>query len=349
MPLPPPTAHTASIQAAGAKFTKGFPASMQPGRPMPMHSKGAPITASFAQQFAAHTQQPPPTAIARTPMSARTLAPPGTSFYNPHNRPPASANSHYGAPPALSAGSPAPPQPPRSVQKQVLRAGEGAAAGEGDQVSVAYVGWLAGKDPSVERFDEGQDFGFVLGRGEVIVGWDYGVRGMREGEVCRLSIPSALAYGAKGAPPAIPPHADLMFEVLLKAVIPGRDASGGGGLAPALAQGEANGGADAAFVPASHFAGARAGYVFKSGERGVGYYQEAPAARADASPPEHAPANDESAEFNKSVTFSPESTMTHPPNMHFRWKKQQAEAQLAQRKAMRAALEQRGDGVLRYM
>ncbi|PHJ25658.1 peptidyl-prolyl cis-trans fkbp-type domain-containing protein [Cystoisospora suis] len=81
--------------------------------------------------------------------------------------------------------------------------------GKGDRVSVQYKGLLA---KSLRRFDSGR-IKFVVGRGEVIRGMEEGVKGMRVGERRRLLIPSQLGYGKRGAPPAIPPHADLIFEV----------------------------------------------------------------------------------------------------------------------------------------
>src|SRR5690606_25963750 len=55
----------------------------------------------------------------------------------------------------------------------------------------------------------------VLGAGQVIRGWDDGVAGMRVGGRRILMIPSAQAYGARGAGRAIPPNASLVFEVEL--------------------------------------------------------------------------------------------------------------------------------------
>jgi peptidylprolyl isomerase len=58
-----------------------------------------------------------------------------------------------------------------------------------------------------------EPFPFTLGQGEVIPGWEQGVEGMRVGGRRELIIPAALAYGAQGRPPVIPPNAPLVFVV----------------------------------------------------------------------------------------------------------------------------------------
>ena len=93
----------------------------------------------------------------------------------------------------------------------VLREGKGPIAAYGKRVNVKYVGCLASNG---KRFDKGQ-IRFRLGGGEVIEGWDKGVKDMRVGESRRLLIPPHLGYGKRGAPPAIPPNATLAFEVEL--------------------------------------------------------------------------------------------------------------------------------------
>lgn len=60
---------------------------------------------------------------------------------------------------------------------------------------------------------KGKPFGFKLGVGEVIKGWDIGVAGITAGAERRLTIPANLAYGKRGAPPDIPPNADLIFDI----------------------------------------------------------------------------------------------------------------------------------------
>jgi peptidylprolyl isomerase len=100
-----------------------------------------------------------------------------------------------------------------------LVVGEGDEATAGNKVTVHYVGVAFS---SGEEFDaswnRGQPFEFKLGKGQVIPGWDQGVAGMRVGGRRRLTIPSAMAYGARGAGGVIKPHEPLVFVVDLLAV-----------------------------------------------------------------------------------------------------------------------------------
>ena len=94
--------------------------------------------------------------------------------------------------------------------------GEGVAPEPGQYVIVFYTGWLEDGtvfDSSIER---GGTFGFSVGMGEVIPGWDEGVATMKVGGTRILLIPAELAYGAQGAGGGlIPPDATLIFEVHL--------------------------------------------------------------------------------------------------------------------------------------
>ena len=105
------------------------------------------------------------------------------------------------------------------LQYEDTTVGEGAVAKAGQHVSVHYTGWLYNDGVKGAKFDSSKDrndpFGFDLGRGQVIKGWDEGVQGMSVGGTRRLVIPAELGYGARGAGGAIPPNATLMFEVEL--------------------------------------------------------------------------------------------------------------------------------------
>ena len=102
--------------------------------------------------------------------------------------------------------------------------GKGTEAMVGSTVVVNYTGWfykpLATKQHG-RKFDSSLDPGrepleFQLGARQVIKGWEQGVQGMKVGGKRTLIIPSALAYGRRGAGDGlIPPDADLIFDVEL--------------------------------------------------------------------------------------------------------------------------------------
>jgi len=96
-----------------------------------------------------------------------------------------------------------------------LKTGTGAAPVSGKSVTVHYTGWLEDGKKFDSSVDRGQPFVFRIGAGEVIPGWDEGVISMRVGGKRKLFIPAQLGYGAAGAPGAIPPNANLIFEVEL--------------------------------------------------------------------------------------------------------------------------------------
>ena len=96
--------------------------------------------------------------------------------------------------------------------------GEGAEAKAGQQVIVHYTGWLTNGSKFDSSKDRNDPFEFSLGMRQVIGGWDEGVQGMKIGGTRKLTIPSELGYGARGAGGVIPPNATLVFEVELLGV-----------------------------------------------------------------------------------------------------------------------------------
>jgi len=103
----------------------------------------------------------------------------------------------------------------QGVEIEILKEGAGAVAKNGDIVSVHYTGTLENGTKFDSSVDRGVPFEFTLGAGQVIPGWDIGVEGMKVGEKRKLTIPSLLAYGERGAGGVIPPNAALIFEVEL--------------------------------------------------------------------------------------------------------------------------------------
>jgi FKBP-type peptidyl-prolyl cis-trans isomerase len=109
---------------------------------------------------------------------------------------------------------------PSTLQVKDIIKGKGPAAKPGDQLSVQYVGVLYknGKEFDSSWSRNAQPFAFQLGAGQVIPGWDKGVKGMRVGGRRELIIPARLAYGPQGQPPTIPPDAPLLFVIDLAGI-----------------------------------------------------------------------------------------------------------------------------------
>merc|ERR1719387_3084537 len=107
---------------------------------------------------------------------------------------------------------------PDGITKEVVTSapdGEYLYPKTGDEVHVHYTGTLE----SGEKFDSSRDrpgdFSFMLGKGQVIKGWDLGVATMKKGEKANFTLAPEFAYGAAGSPPKIPENATLKFEVEL--------------------------------------------------------------------------------------------------------------------------------------
>jgi len=106
----------------------------------------------------------------------------------------------------------------QGMKVEILKAGTGAEAKNGDNVTVNYTGTLENGTKFDSSLNAGRSpFEFKLGQNMVIKGWELGVLGMKVGEKRKLTIPSDLGYGSAGAGGVIPPNATLIFEVdLLK-------------------------------------------------------------------------------------------------------------------------------------
>ena len=104
---------------------------------------------------------------------------------------------------------------PSGLQYEDIKVGTGPDPKAGQTVVVHYTGWLTNGKKFDSSVDSNRPFKFVLGRGQVIKGWDEGVGTMKVGGERKLTIPPELAYGAKGFPGAIPPNSTLIFNVRL--------------------------------------------------------------------------------------------------------------------------------------
>src|SRR4051794_35661384 len=101
------------------------------------------------------------------------------------------------------------------LQYAIVHPGTGAQPKGGETVTVHYTGWLTDGKKFDSSRDRNSPFQFVIGRGQVIRGWDEGVSLMKIGETRTLVIPPALGYGTRGIPGVIPQNATLVFQVEL--------------------------------------------------------------------------------------------------------------------------------------
>ncbi|AQK70995.1 70 kDa peptidyl-prolyl isomerase [Zea mays] len=117
------------------------------------------------------------------------------------------------------------------LKKKLVKEGEGCdRPGAGDEVEVHYTGTLIDGTMFDSTRDRDSPFKFTLGQGQVIKGWDLGIKTMKKGENAVFTIPPELAYGEDGSPPVIPPNATLQFDVELLSWVCIKDISKDGGI-----------------------------------------------------------------------------------------------------------------------
>ncbi|XP_074287261.1 70 kDa peptidyl-prolyl isomerase-like [Silene latifolia] len=119
----------------------------------------------------------------------------------------------------------------QGLKKKLLKEGEGWDTPDiGDEVEVHYTGTLLDGTKFDSSRDRDSPFKFNLGEGQVIKGWDLGIKTMKKGENAVFTIPAELAYGEAGSPPTIPPNATLQFDVELLSWVSVKDICKDGGI-----------------------------------------------------------------------------------------------------------------------
>jgi FKBP-type peptidyl-prolyl cis-trans isomerase len=103
-------------------------------------------------------------------------------------------------------------QLPSGVYYRDLIAGTGTTLAVGQSVTVYYNGWLADGTPFDSLKPPNNPLPFTIGSGQLIPGFDLGVRGMKVGGRRQLLIPPSMAYGRNGYL-GIPGNAVVIFTV----------------------------------------------------------------------------------------------------------------------------------------
>lgn len=103
-----------------------------------------------------------------------------------------------------------------NIQKKILQEGKGEKPVPNSSISIHYIGKQLSNghifDSSIER---NEPFEFILGKKEVIQGWEIVIPTMRCGEIAEVIISPLYAYADLGIEPDIPPHATLIYQIEL--------------------------------------------------------------------------------------------------------------------------------------
>lgn len=105
---------------------------------------------------------------------------------------------------------------PDGLQYKVIKQGTGPTPTANDTVTVNYKGTLIDGTEFDSSYKRHEPASFPVNA--VIPGWTEALQLMKVGAVWELYIPAALAYGERGAPPAIGPNQTLIFQVELLSI-----------------------------------------------------------------------------------------------------------------------------------
>ena len=96
---------------------------------------------------------------------------------------------------------------------------KGVKAVDGKVLFVDYVGYLEDGTIFSQSSDQGRQFQFKLGKGQVIPAWDEGFKNRWAGAEMPFVVPPHLAYGDAGSRDgSIPPDSIIIFDVKLRGV-----------------------------------------------------------------------------------------------------------------------------------
>lgn len=112
------------------------------------------------------------------------------------------------------------------VQIEWLEKGEGDLPEKGDLVTIDYTLTLADGTEIGSTYSRNRPFTLTLDEKHTIQGMLDALLQLRPGAKAKVTIPSALAYGARGKPsrtegkpPVIPPNTDIVYEVSVREIV----------------------------------------------------------------------------------------------------------------------------------
>ena len=106
------------------------------------------------------------------------------------------------------------------IKYAVITEGEGPTAEIGEVVEVHFTAWVEEDLSMFGDSHNGLPLQFILGREEILAGWDEAVSLMQQGESAQFILPPELAFGEEGVPGMVPPNANVIFELDLVSISP---------------------------------------------------------------------------------------------------------------------------------
>jgi FKBP-type peptidyl-prolyl cis-trans isomerase len=118
--------------------------------------------------------------------------------------------------------------PPSSLKIEDVSTGSGREVRSGDTIYVRYTGTLLnGTEFASTEEQGGRPFKVIIGKHDVIRGFEDGVVGMKVGGRRKLRVPPELGYGPTGSSIEVPPNSTLLFDVELVSIDSGAKGDGG--------------------------------------------------------------------------------------------------------------------------
>lgn len=84
--------------------------------------------------------------------------------------------------------------PPKKVVIRDLKRGTGPVVTTADTIKVNYISFHYHRQEAIERYWRPPPSKFIWGVGDLVEGWEPGLKGMQVGGIRELIVPSALAY-----------------------------------------------------------------------------------------------------------------------------------------------------------